>query len=732
MKLRWGKTDPSANARIHGRRDFIKKTTAAGLLGAIGIPPSLTLPAELSPQSSVTKIAPGPFRLEEATITDVHRAFLAKQLTAVSLVQMYLKRIEAYNGVCVRGAVDPATGLQLGEITPIEDAGQINALISVNIRGRRSKTDLLDNDPSMPDALEVAHSLDAYLARTGRLMGPLHGIPMAVKDLFDTRDMRTTNGADALYANDRPPRDCEVVARLRAAGAIILGKANEGDYANGDRSTYGGTSCNPYDTTRSPGRSSGGPGAAVAANLVMCAIGEETGQSVRNPAANENLVGMVPTFGLVSRVGMMPWTIAQDRAGVLSRTIEDGATVLGVVAGYDPKDPFTAGCFGRMPHEPYRSFAQRRSLKGVRLGIVREFMQRINKADDDSISIAEQAIEDLRRLGATVVDPGPDGQIFSRALAECIPSYDGGSLVASFPDAFTKTNEMEDLIALSLDHARMPSLANIRWYVANAFPNDGSTFPSGETTYVMDRYLKQRGDGVIHDVKSLAAHSTSYYTPPVYHVPSDTKSKLDGLVVRRETLYRKDNGAPVTIEVPIEPPNMAGFFAGRAVLNALVLKVMADDDLDALVYPMKTIPAAILAAPIEPTNLKTVMQISTVTIDGVEYLRKTERVLAERNPLGTELCTNAGLPAIVVPAGFTNQIYDRAVIVGKDGSKMPGELEGPKPIALPVGLEFMGRQLSEPLLIGIAAAYEAATHHRRSPKSFGRVPGEYAMANFPV
>lgn len=243
----------------------------------------------------------------------------------------------------------------------------------------------------------------------------------------------------------------------------------------------------------------------------------------------------------------------------------------------------------------------------------------------------------------------------------------------------------------------------------------------------MDRYLKERGDTIIQDVKSLAAHSVSYYTPPIYHVPSDTKSKLDALVVRRETVYRKDNGAPVSIELPVEPPNMAGFFAGRAVLNAMVLKVMADDNLDALVYPMKTIPAAILAAPLEPTNLKTVTQISTVTINGIEYVRKTERVLVERNPLGTELCTNAGLPAIVVPAGFTNRVYDRSAIVGKDGSKMPGELETPKPIALPVGLEFMGRQFSEPLLTGIAAAYEASTHHRRQPQDFGLTPGEDAI-----
>ena len=180
----------------------------------------------------------------------------------------------------------------------------------------------------MPDALETARALDEEFARTGRLKGPLHGIVFAIKDQFDTFDMRSTSGAAADYANDRPPRDAEIVARLRAAGAIILAKANMGEYAAGDRSTFGGTTCNPYDTTRSAGRSSGGSGAAVAANLVTCAIGEETGPSARNPAANGSLVGIVATHSLVSRAGLIPASLTRDRAGMLCRTVKDAATVL--------------------------------------------------------------------------------------------------------------------------------------------------------------------------------------------------------------------------------------------------------------------------------------------------------------------------------------------------------------------------------------------------------------------
>src|SRR5437879_12824937 len=182
----------------------------------------------------------GSFQPEEATIADVHRAMLARQLTATQLVNEYLKRIAAYNGTCVKGAVDPATGFQLGDIEPIEHAGKVNALITLNLRGKRSKTDAADSDPNMPDALEQARALDAELARTGRLKGPLHGIPFAIKDQFDTFDMRSTSGAAANYANDRPPADAAIVARLRKAGAIILAKANMREYASGDRTTHRG------------------------------------------------------------------------------------------------------------------------------------------------------------------------------------------------------------------------------------------------------------------------------------------------------------------------------------------------------------------------------------------------------------------------------------------------------------------------------------------------------------
>src|SRR5215813_2847077 len=142
----------------------------------------------------MAKAAAAPrFHLEEATIADVHRAIRAKEITAEQLVQFYFRRIEAYNGTCVRGEVDPATGLMFGEITPIENAGQVNAYMTLNIRGKRSKTDPADNDPKMLDALETARVQDEYFARSGNFVGPLHGIPVAIKDNYDTIDMRTTS-----------------------------------------------------------------------------------------------------------------------------------------------------------------------------------------------------------------------------------------------------------------------------------------------------------------------------------------------------------------------------------------------------------------------------------------------------------------------------------------------------------------------------------------------------------
>src|SRR5437870_6927837 len=274
----------------------------------------------------------------------------------------------------------------LGVISTIPHARQINALSTLNLRPAtrvkwgfdarkaRSLTDAKDDSPNMPDALEVAAAEDRAFARTGRLVGPLHGVVMAIKDQYDTFDMRTTSGGDADYANDHPPADATFVKRLRDAGAIILAKANLAEYAvDGARSSFGGTFCNPYDTEREPGMSSAGSASSVAANLVTCAIGEETVVSIRWPASVNSLVGLAPTEELVSRKGMMGAGLSM-RTGPICRNVQDAAKILDVIAGYDPKDELTAISVGRMPARPYRSSAAAKRLDGVRIGVIGEYM----------------------------------------------------------------------------------------------------------------------------------------------------------------------------------------------------------------------------------------------------------------------------------------------------------------------------------------------------------------------
>ncbi len=318
-------------------------------------------PSPSAPTAAAEAVAPpAEFELMEARIADIHAAIKGGTLTTTELVEAYLARIKAYNGTCVK---EP-NGM-LGRIETIPNAGQINALATLNLRPAareqwgfdprkaRSLTDAADNDPAMPDALEVAAALDKHFAATGELVGPLHGVVIAIKDQYDTFDMRTTSGGDAFWANDRPPDDATFVKRLRDAGAIVLAKSNLAEYASGGaRSAFGGTFCNPYDTERSPNASSAGSGSAVAANLVTCAMAEETSSSIRGPAVANNAVGIAPTQELVSRDGMIGGGI-HTRTGPICRTVEDAAKILTVIAGYDPNGEMTVIVVGRLPDEPY-------------------------------------------------------------------------------------------------------------------------------------------------------------------------------------------------------------------------------------------------------------------------------------------------------------------------------------------------------------------------------------------
>ena len=381
---------------------FMKSMRLSGKLLALGFALGT---APLFAQS------PGAFPVEETTIAQIQQAILDKRISTQGIVESYLKRIQAYNGTCV----NQPQGL-LGSITTIPHARQINALSTLNLRPAarqawnfdarkaRSMTNAADDAASMPDALETAAMQDRELALTGQLVGPLHGVVLAIKDQYDTFDMRTTSGADADYADDRPPDDATFVQRLRDAGAIILAKANLAEYAvDGARSSFGGTFCNPYDTEREPGMSSAGSATAVAANLVTCAIAEETVVSVRWPASVNSTVGLAPTQELVSRDGMMGSGLVM-RVGPICRTVEDTAKIFDAYAGYDPKDELTVFSVDRKPAQPYASFTGAGRLDGLRIGVLREYMRPslLTSADEESITLINRAIADLQSLGAVM------------------------------------------------------------------------------------------------------------------------------------------------------------------------------------------------------------------------------------------------------------------------------------------------------------------------------------------
>jgi amidase len=662
----------------------------------------LGISVALFPAPTVANAAePWRFHLEEATIADVHRAIRAHQITAVQLVNLYFKRIEAYNGTCVKGDADEATGLMLGDLTPIESAGQVNAYMTLNIRGRRSMTDKADNDPKLADALETARAQDAYFARTGELVGPLHGVPIAVKDNYDTADIRTTAGAAADYANDKPPTDATMVAKLRAAGAIILGKTNMDEYAPAGiaRSSLGGQSCNPYDTKRIPGGSSAGSGAAVAANLAICALGTDTAGSVRNPSSVNALVGMVATQGLVSRAGIIPLSFSRDRGGPLCRTVQDTAAVLEVVAGSDPRDEVTSVAYGRQP-VAYRDFASRTSLAGKRLGVVRDFMIEASLADRDSIRVANEALAEMKRLGATIVDPVD----FRLAIAEVMTAYEPGFFLQTFPEAIPPgINPIDRMVTFADDPKTLPTGVrgvNLRMI---AGPPRGE-----EGKYAMNLYLRQRGDAKFRSVENM------------FSTPS-----FSGEPERLKTVF---GAAATSLETPLHTSHTLRIQSLRRILY----KAMADHKVDALVYAYNTIPPHIVLpnrkpevfnSRTEPSVLKAGTQLSDPGLLPGETTLKSDLNLwrGAAGSWSVNLSPVSGFPAIVVPAGFTREVYDR-VPDAKDpnGSR----LEGPKPDQTPVAMEFLARPFDEALLFEIASAYEAGTKHRRPPKGFGPLAGE--------
>jgi Asp-tRNA(Asn)/Glu-tRNA(Gln) amidotransferase A subunit family amidase len=470
----------------------------------------------------------------EKTIPELAEALDRGEVTSRELVRQYLERIEAFD----RGG--PA----------------LNSLLYVN-----------------PRALEEADALDRERRERGS-RGPLHGIPVVLKDNYDTRDMPTTASSVAL-TGFIPRDDAFQVRKLREAGAVFIGKSNLHELARGITtiSSLGGQTLNPYDPRRNPGGSSGGTGAAVAANLAAVGMGSDTCGSIRIPAANNNLFGLRVTQGLLSRDGIIPLSHTQDVPGPLARSVIDLVLVLDATVGQDSADPQTAMAAGRYPAS-YKEFLRENSLKGVRLGLLKSYLE-TTAPEKEMTDVVLAAVESMKKLGAEAVEIEVD------KLAELLET----SGVIGMEFKFDLENYLE-----TAGGAPVKNLGEI-----------------------LDR-------GLYHD--ALGA---------IFRTSNDAKENSEE--------YKKA-------------------LARREDVREALLEAMRKHKLDAIVYPTLRVKPARIGDP-QPGSSCTVS-------------------------------AHSGLPAISIPAGFTN-----------DG--------------LPVGLELLGKAFEEGKLLGMAYAYEQAAKPRKPP-----------------
>ena len=737
---------------------------------------------------------PEGFRIEEATIAEIHRAIQDGRTSCQGVVQAYVDRARAYNGACTRlvtldGApVAPASGpvragaavsfptstvpvssilpdfdryagmpLDLGRMEPtmsdptvqaqygmvagVPDAGQVNALSTLNLRGERSATCKggCDAHPStgelpadcpaacdafrrQPDALERAAELDAEHGDDPDLTAlPMYCIPLAFKDVYDTRDMRTTTAADIDFAMDAPPADATIVDRMRSKGAIVYAKANATEFNGGignpggpaaatarylgyaERSTWGGQACNPYDTERSPRGSSSGSGVAVSANLVTCAFCEQTGGSCKGPASRNATVSLLTTKGLIPYGGAVGSNPLVDRAGINCRTVRDAALVLDALVdpalGYfDPRDIYTALPEALVSDEPYAGFVVGEApgdggeppLAGMRIGVVREYMVRHTQNDaaiSDRIDAEIKAV--LRdRLGASLVesrdalypdDPTvPDmDYTFQDALAEILPIH--------MPEYFSKTRggalefavQGHDVTSkrylVQLAEGDAPLAANLNLRRVTLSP---ATRAFG---FHIDQYLARRGDERVTDMASLDAN-TKYFSAAA-EAGSANWAAIEDV---------RSTGNTERMQM-------------RAVMQLVLAKVMRENRLDVLVNPENTLPHQRVGGPSEPT------------VNGRGASGSTQTITAL-----------IGAPEIVVPAGFNDIVYEPRYVLNAAGDRydaVPGYERSRLDTPLPISMMFWAGPGDEAAVLKAASAYEAATRHRTPPPDFGPLPG---------
>jgi Asp-tRNA(Asn)/Glu-tRNA(Gln) amidotransferase A subunit family amidase len=520
-----GETSNAMNFGLN-RRSVLKSVGAAGAIGLIS--------SQGSAQGSSDDDS---FELVETSVPDIHAAFVSGATTAQEVVEQYLDRIEEYDD-------------------------EINALITTN-----------------PEAVSRAKQLDAKFEESG-LTGTLHGIPVILKDNQDTGDLPTTGGSKALE-NSTPPDDAYVVQQVRDAGGIVLAKANLHELAAGGTtvSSLEGQTLNPYALNRTPGGSSGGTGASIAANLGTVGFGTDTVNSIRSPASACNLVGLRPTRGLVSRDGTIPSALTHDMVGPITRTVTDAAFVLDTIVGYDPSDPVTARSDGEIP-DTYTDYLNETGLQDAQLGVLRS----VFGDSEPVLDVANTAVADMEELGATTI--------------ELDESIDINELIDSF-------------------------------YVGS------------ETQIQINEYFDSIGpDAPVDSLEEFVA--TGQYDPSI---EEGLKSDLE-------------------VEDPTDNPEYFEMLYRRSEFIDRLYTIMADNELDALVFPHQKQLVAEVGEP----------QLG-------------------RNGF---LASGTGFSSMAVPAGFS-------------------------PDGVPVGMEFFCRPFDEPLLFKLAYSYEQGTQGRHPPEGFGSI-----------
>jgi amidase len=417
------------------RRTFLRSSAAAGAMAGVG-----SLACSPPPAQATVQVQTGDFPLEELGVAALGTAMAAGEWTSRQVVDAYLQRIDQMN----------------------ESGPALRAIIEVN-----------------PEASAQADQLDRE-RRAGMIRGPLHGVPVVLKDNIDTADQMTTTAGSLALQGWLAPRDAGLVERLRAGGALILAKANLSEWANfrSTRSSSGwsgrGGQCrNPYVLDRNPCGSSSGSGVVVSANLSMLAVGTETDGSIVCPASANGVVGVKPTVGLVSRSGVIPISESQDTAGPMARTVADAAVLLGVLAGVDPRDPATEEA-GDRGLADYTGFLDADGARGMRIGVARRFLGFHEEVD----RVVESAIAVLRDLGAVVVDPvdlgatGGSGMSLGAAETEVLlfEFKTGLNAYLSARPLEAEVRSLTELIAFNQRHAdeEMPYFGQERLLEAEA------------------------------------------------------------------------------------------------------------------------------------------------------------------------------------------------------------------------------------------------------------------------